>query len=68
MKIILLGKQKNLQQNNKMEGFKPTIIGIGVYVVSMSQINEALQALLIIATLVYTVIKTIQLLDKYDKK
>ena len=52
----------------KMEGFKPTIIGIGVYVVSMSQINEALQALLIIATLVYTVIKTIQLLDNFNKK
>ena len=50
-----------------MEGFKPTIIGIGVYVVSMAQINEALQALLIIATLVYTVIKIIQLLDKFDK-
>ena len=51
-----------------MEGFKPTIIGIGVYVLSMLQINEALQALLIIATLVYTVIKTIQLLDNFNKK
>ena len=51
-----------------MEGFKPTIIGIGVYIVSMSQVNEALQALLIIATLVYTVIKIIQLLDKFDKQ
>lgn len=50
-----------------MEGFKPTIIGIGVYIISMSQVNEALQALLIIATLVYTVIKIIQLLDKFDK-
>ncbi len=51
-----------------MEGFKPTIIGVGVYIISMSQINEALQALLIIATLVYTVIKIIQLLDKFDKQ
>ena len=51
-----------------MEGFKPTLIGIVVTIVSMSQINEALQALLIIATLVYTVIKTLQLLDKFDKK
>jgi hypothetical protein len=48
--------------------FKPTIIGIGVYIVSMTQLNEVLQSLLIIATLVYTIIKTIQLLDKYDKK
>ena len=45
-----------------MEGFKPTLIGVVVYIVSMSQLNEALQALLIIATLVYTVIKIIQLL------
>jgi hypothetical protein len=51
-----------------MNGFEPTLLGLGVYIVSMTQINEALQALLIIATLVYTVIKTIQLLDKYDKK
>ena len=51
-----------------MEGFKPTIIGIGVYIISMTQVNEALQALLIIATLVYTVIKTIQLLEKFNKK
>lgn len=51
-----------------MEGFKPTIIGIGVYIVSMTQLNEALQSLLIIATLVYTVIKTIQLLEKFNKK
>ena len=48
--------------------FKPTIIGIIVYIISMTQLNEVLQSLLIIATLVYTVIKTIQLLDKFDKK
>ena len=51
-----------------MEGFKPTIIGVGVYIVTMTQLNEALQALLIIATLVYTVIKTIQLLETFNKK
>jgi hypothetical protein len=48
--------------------FKPTLIGIAVYIISMTQLNEVLQALLIVATLVYTVIKTIQLLDKFDKK
>ena len=48
--------------------FKPTIIGIIVYIISMTQLNEVLQSLLIIATLVYTVIKIIQLLDKFDKK
>ena len=45
-----------------MEGFKPTIIGISVYIISMTQVNEVLQALLIIATIVYTIIKIIQLL------
>ena len=44
--------------------FKPTIIGIIVYIISMTQLNEVLQALLIIATLVYTVIKIIDLLNK----
>jgi hypothetical protein len=48
--------------------FKPTIIGIVVYIISMTQLNEVLQSLLIIATLVYTVVKTIQLLDKFDKQ
>jgi hypothetical protein len=51
-----------------MNGFEPTLLGIVTYIVSMTQINEALQALLIIATLVYTVIKTIQLLDNFNKK
>jgi len=52
-----------------MNGFTPTLIGIVVYIVSMTQINEALQALLIVATLVYTIIKIVQLLDKsFNKK
>lgn len=49
-----------------MNGFEPTILGVVTYVITISQVNEALQSLLIIATLVYTVIKTIQLLN--DKK
>tara|TARA_Y100000114_G_C11724880_1_gene310408 strand:+ start:23 stop:169 length:147 start_codon:yes stop_codon:yes gene_type:complete len=47
-----------------MQGFEPTLLGVAVYVITIAQINEALQALLIIATLVYTVIKIIQLLEK----
>ena len=50
----------------KMNGFEPTLLGIVTYVITISQLNEALQSLLIIATLVYTVIKIIQLLN--DKK
>mgnify|MGYP000948632492 FL=1 len=49
-----------------MNGFEPTVLGIVTYVITISQVNEALQSLLIIATLVYTVIKIIQLLN--DKK
>jgi len=47
-----------------MEGFKPTIIGISVYIISMTQVNEVLQALLILATIIYTVLKIIDLLNK----
>ncbi len=44
--------------------FKPTIIGIGVYIITMTQLNEVLQALLILATIIYTVLKIIDLLNK----
>jgi hypothetical protein len=44
--------------------FKPTIIGIGVYIITMTQLNEVLQSLLIIATIVYTMLKIIDLLNK----
>jgi|TARA_Y100000401_G_C8234499_1_gene179801 hypothetical protein len=47
-----------------MQGFEPTVLGVAVYIITIAQINEALQSLLIIATLVYTVIKIIQLLEK----
>jgi len=49
-----------------MNGFEPTILGVLTLVITISQINEALQSLLIIATLVYTIIKIVQLLN--DKK
>ena len=47
-----------------MNGFQPTILGISVYIITIAEINEVLQGLLIIATLVYTVIKISQLLKK----
>ena len=47
-----------------MNGFEPTVLGISVYIITIAKINEALQGLLIIATLVYTVIKIFQLIDK----
>jgi hypothetical protein len=47
-----------------MNGFEPTVLGISVYIITIAKINEALQGLLIIATLVYTVIKIYQLIEK----
>ena len=47
-----------------MNGFEPTVLGISVYVITIAKINEYLQGLLIIATLVYTVIKIYQLIVK----
>jgi hypothetical protein len=47
-----------------MNGFEPTVLGISVYLITIAEINEVLQGLLIIATLVYTVIKISQLLKK----
>ena len=47
-----------------MNGFEPTVLGISVYVITIAKINEYLQGLLIIATLVYTVIKIYQLIIK----
>ena len=44
--------------------FEPTILGLAVYVITIAEINAVLQGLLIIATLVYTIIKTYQLLKK----
>jgi len=44
--------------------WEPTFLGVFVYIITLAEINEALQGLLIIATLVYTIIKIVQLLKK----
>ena len=49
-------------QNKMNLDFEPTILGITVLVLSISQINEALQSLLLLATIVYTIIKIYQLI------
>lgn len=49
-----------------MNGFEPTLLGIVTLVITIGDINSGLQSLLIIATLVYTIIKIVQLLN--DKK
>ncbi|QDP49275.1 MAG: hypothetical protein Tp156SUR476192_22 [Prokaryotic dsDNA virus sp.] len=45
-----------------MQGFEPTLLGVAVYIITIAEINAVLQGLLIIATLVYTIIKIYQLL------
>jgi hypothetical protein len=44
--------------------FEPTLLGITVLVISVSEINEMLQSILLLATIIYTVIKVYQLLEK----
>ena len=46
-----------------MNGFEPTILGVAVYIITIAEINAVLQGLLLIATLVYTIIKIIQILN-----
>lgn len=45
-----------------MNGFEPTILGVAVYIITIAEINAVLQGLLLVATLVYTIIKIIQIL------
>ena len=51
-----------------MNGFEPTVLGVVTLVITIGEINSVLQGLLIIATLVYTIIKIVQLLQKQNKK
>ena len=53
-----------MTQNNMNLDFEPTVLGITVLVVSIAEINEGLQSLLFLATLVYTIIKIVQLIKK----
>ena len=48
--------------------WEPTFLGVFVYIITLAEINEALQGLLIIATLIYTIIKINQLLKSQKKK
>jgi hypothetical protein len=48
--------------------WEPTLLGVFVYIITISEINEGLQTLLILATIVYTIIKINQLLKSQKKK
>ena len=47
-----------------MNNFEPTFLGITVFIISIVEINLVLQGLLLIATLVYMILKIKQLLSK----
>lgn len=47
-----------------MNQFEPTILGMTVLVISVGDINLFLQSLLLLATLVYTIIKITQTIKK----
>jgi hypothetical protein len=48
--------------------WEPTLLGVFVYIITIAEINEGLQTLLILATIVYTIIKINQLLKSQKKK
>jgi hypothetical protein len=48
--------------------FEPTLLGVEVYIITVSDINEGLQTVLILATIIYTIIKINQLLRGQKKK
>jgi hypothetical protein len=48
--------------------FEPTLLGVAVYIITVSDINEGLQTVLILATIIYTIIKINQLLRGQKKK
>lgn len=53
-----------MTQNNMNLDFEPTVLGITVLVISVVEINDVLQSILLLATIVYTIIKVYQLLQK----
>ena len=48
--------------------WEPTFLGLFVYLITIAEINEGLQGLLIIATLIYTIIKINQLVKNKNNK
>tara|TARA_R100000789_G_scaffold26754_1_gene29890 strand:- start:5814 stop:5966 length:153 start_codon:yes stop_codon:yes gene_type:complete len=50
-----------------MTDFEPTILGIITLTLSITQLNEALQAALMIITIAYTLFKIIELLNNKKK-
>ena len=49
---------------NTMNNFEPTILGVLVFAMSVAEINDVLQVVLLVMTIVYTGYKILELIDK----
>jgi len=47
-----------------MNNFEPTILGVLVFAISIAEINNVLQIVLLVMTIVYTGYKILELIDK----
>ena len=47
-----------------MNNFEPTILGVLVFAMSVAEINDVLQVVLLVMTIVYTGYKILELIDK----
>jgi hypothetical protein len=50
-----------------MSSFEPTILGLFVLLISIANLNEVAQFMLIVVTIIYTGIKIYELLKKQKK-
>ena len=46
-----------------INNFEPTIVGIVVYALSLHQLNEVLQSILLLFTIIYTGYRIIEMID-----
>lgn len=46
-----------------INNFEPTVVGLVVFALSLHQLNEVLQAVLLIMTIIYTGYRIIEMID-----
>jgi len=48
----------------KMSSFEPTVLGVFVLLISMAELNDLAQLVLVLVTIIYTLIKIYELIKK----
>tara|TARA_B100001250_G_scaffold369009_1_gene352135 strand:- start:9026 stop:9211 length:186 start_codon:yes stop_codon:yes gene_type:complete len=48
----------------KMNSFEPTVLGVFVLLISMAELNDLAQLVLVLVTIIYTLIKIYELIKK----